>query len=91
VDWPLLFSLAIAQFWPARPLVGKIGLSARLLLAMCAGCTLGVMWEIIEFTSDLWLGTHIQHSIRETILDLLRDVTGGLTVVGYILLKAARQ
>jgi hypothetical protein len=46
------------------------------VLSFTAACTVGVFWELGEFASDVYLGTHIQQSIRETMSDLIADVSG---------------
>jgi len=46
------------------------------LLAFTSACTAAVFWEFAEFASDQFLGTAIQQSLSETVLDLLFGVLG---------------
>jgi len=46
------------------------------LLGFTGACTSAVFWEFAEFASDQLLGTAIQESLTETILDLLFGVIG---------------
>lgn len=42
--------------------------------------TMGVFWEIIEFTLDKLLGTSMQYSLSDTIMDLVFDIFAGFIV-----------
>ncbi len=55
------------------------------LIAFSSACTVAVFWEFAEFASDQLLGTAIQQSLSETVLDLLFGVLGA----GATLLMAA--
>lgn len=48
------------------------------------GVTVGALWEIVEWRSDAWLGTHLQVDNQDTVVDLLSDTVGSL--VGAALL-----
>jgi hypothetical protein len=50
---------------------------------------IGVFWEIIEFTLDSLLGTHMQYSLTDTVTDLVSDTLGGLVfaVIGPLYMK----
>jgi hypothetical protein len=48
------------------------------------GITMGALWELVEWRSDAWFGTHLQLSNDDTVGDLLRDSLGSL--VGAALL-----
>jgi hypothetical protein len=41
---------------------------------------MGVFWEIVEFTLDSLLGTHMQYSLADTATDLVSDTLGGLAI-----------
>lgn len=70
--------------------------------SLCFAVTLGVIWEIYEFTADNILGTNMQKyalesgealigqaALTDTMKDLIVDVIGALamSVIGYISLK----
>jgi len=60
------------------------------LLAFTSACTVAVFWEFAEFAADQFLGTAIQQSLSETVLDLVFGVLGAsatlLAVVAFTLL-----
>jgi len=41
---------------------------------------MGVVWEIFEFGFDVFLGTRMQYSLDDTVMDLVFDLLGGLVV-----------
>ncbi|MBS3141934.1 hypothetical protein J4464_00925 [Candidatus Woesearchaeota archaeon] len=52
--------------------------------------TIGVVWEIVEFTADSTLGTNMQKSgLLDTMADLIVDLFGGIvvSVFGYLYVK----
>jgi hypothetical protein len=51
------------------------------LLAFTSSCTVAVFWEFAEFTSDRLMGTSIQQSVSETVLDLVFGVIGALSTL----------
>ena len=70
--------------------------------AFCFAVTLGVIWEIYEFTGDLVLGTNMQKfalengvllvgqkALADTMKDLIVDIIGAflMSAIGYISLK----
>lgn len=57
---------------------------ARYLLTFSLACTIGLFWEFAELASDVFRGTHIQHSIRETMRDLIADTVGALTTLAGV-------
>ena len=72
------------------------------LFAFCFALTLGVIWEIFEFSLDFFLGTNAQtHSLKtgepligqaalmDTMKDLIVDAIGAfaMSVIGYVSLK----
>lgn len=54
---------------------------ARYVFTFCMACTVGLFWEFAELASDVIYHTHIQHSIHETMRDLIADATGALTTL----------
>lgn len=93
IDWFNHFSggLSFAFFsWKAMPLVyrwfGTPTSAGRLAVAFLSGCTAALVWEIIEFSSDCFLHTHIQQNIRETMMDIVNGFLGTtLTIVTLML------
>lgn len=37
----------------------------------------GIAWEVFEFLGDVFLGTHMQPSLTDTMGDLILDMSGG--------------
>jgi hypothetical protein len=56
------------------------------IVAAALGVTLGAVWEIVEWRSDAWFGSDLQHGNDDTVGDLVRDGLGSL--VGAALLVA---
>lgn len=63
---------------------GQLTVFARYLFTFALACTMGLFWEFAELYSDVVYGTHIQHSIHETMRDLVADATGALTTLVLI-------
>lgn len=72
------------------------------LFAFCFAATLGVLWEIYEFTADAFLKVNMQkimledgtmlvgrEALRDTMTDLIVDCLGalGTSVAGYVSLR----
>jgi len=51
------------------------------LLVFTTSCTVAVFWEFAEFASDRFLGTSVQQSVAETMLDLAFGVAGASTTL----------
>jgi hypothetical protein len=54
---------------------------AQCLLVFTTSCTVAVFWEFAEFASDRFLGTSVQQSVTETMLDLTFGVVGASTTL----------
>ncbi|MGV3662468.1 MAG: hypothetical protein ACO1TE_19950 [Prosthecobacter sp.] len=83
--------VAIAFFlWRAldcfAPWFGTLTSFARYLFTFALACTVGLFWEFAELASDVFRHTHIQHSIHETMRDLIADATGALTTLTLVFL-----
>ncbi|GEM_PF-721781 len=65
---------------------GQLTAFARYLFTFALACTAGLFWEFAELYSDVVHGSHIQHSIHETMRDLIADATGALTTLAFVLL-----
>lgn len=63
---------------------GTLTAFARYLFTFALACTVGVFWEFAELASDVFYHTHIQHSIHETMRDLIADATGALTTLALL-------
>jgi uncharacterized membrane protein YjdF len=52
----------------------------------------GVVWEFIEWGSDLFFGTHEQWGLSDTMTDLLVDTIGGIFIAlfGVSLIKSGK-
>lgn len=63
---------------------GTLTAFARYLFTFTLACTVGLFWEFAELYSDVMYGSHIQHSIHETMRDLIADATGALTTLALV-------
>jgi hypothetical protein len=77
---------AIAFFaWHAcrafAPWIGMVRPAAWHAAAFMVACTAAVFVEIFEFGSDQLLGTKVQHSLFETMMDLVSGVAGGIAAL----------
>lgn len=63
---------------------GAVTRFGRYLFTFALACTVGLFWEFAELASDVFRHTHIQHSIRETMGDLIADATGALTTLTLV-------
>jgi hypothetical protein len=57
---------------------------AQYLLVFTTSCTVAVFWEFAEFASDRFLGTSVQQSVAETMLDLTFGVAGASTMLAVM-------
>lgn len=97
IDWINHYSGGLAFTWFTWkslpflfPVIGPLTRSGRLGTAFLAGCTAALLWEIGEFGSDLVLGTHIQKSIENTMMDIVNGFLGTLTTVLILAFMASR-
>lgn len=58
----------------------------RYVFSFTMACTVGVFWEFGEYFSDVFLGTHIQKELLNTMSDLIADATGALSALALIFL-----
>lgn len=70
------------------------------LFAFCFALSIGVFWEIFEFTGDRLLGLNMQKfrmpgedGLIDTMTDLIVDTIGALivTIIGYIYMKDEKR
>jgi hypothetical protein len=83
--------LAITYFlWHALEFfahwLGQLTTFARYLFSFALACTVGVFWEFAEWAADIFLHTHIQYSVGETMRDLIADAAGATTTLTLLLL-----
>ena len=99
IDWWNHYSggLAFSFFvWKSFPIFGRwlgtVTPIGKIAITFLAGCSAALCWDIVEFLSDLILGTDIQKSISETMMDLLNGFLGcsTTTVILCFLLFRAR-
>jgi hypothetical protein len=70
---------------------GALNIMGRRCLAFTMGCTIGMVWELLEYASDVVRGTRIQHSVSETMMDMVNDICGAATAMVLIILFAPRR
>jgi len=87
----------LVLFWHALDCLatwfGSLTAFSRYVFTFSLACTTGLFWEFAELFSDVFFRTHIQHSIHETMRDLIADMTGALTTLSvlFVLRRAARK
>lgn len=64
--------------------VGRVTVAAQTLFAFALACTVGLFWEFGELASDVFLGTHIQKDLRNTMSDLIADASGAVLALGVV-------
>lgn len=59
------------------------------LLIFSFSLTIGCLWEIVEFLSDLFIGTNAQKSLVDTMFDLIYDGIGAtfIAVIGWLYIR----
>ena len=62
--------------------MGPFAQHKPILIVAVAMLVVAVVWEVVEFTSDQLLGTHVQLGSRDTGMDILLGVLGALSVLG---------
>ncbi len=65
----------------AGGLLGNFRIYTHYLFAFALSCTVGLFWEIGEFTIDRIMLTQLQEDLAETMSDLILDVTGAVAVL----------
>jgi len=58
----------------------------RYVFSFAMACTVGVFWEFGEYFSDVFLGTHIQKELLNTMSDLIADAAGAFSALALIFL-----
>ncbi len=71
--------------------LGNLTPLARYLLAFALACSVGVFWEFGEWFSDIFLQTHLQKSLPETMSDLLADTVGAVTAMTVVAMVRGRS
>lgn len=61
--------------------IGAITRFAKIIFAFTLSCTVATLWELAEFLSDRYAGTHLQASVQETIGDLALGLLGAVIVL----------
>lgn len=67
-------------------LLGTTTPFARYLFSFSLACTVGLFWEFAELFSDVFLHTHIQKTLHETMSDLIADTTGAIISLSLVFL-----
>jgi len=87
----LLGGAAIAFFvWcsihvpESRSILGSLTATASGLLSFAATGTSAVVWELAEWVSDRYLGTHSQLWLGDTLLDMFLGLVGGLALMTFV-------
>ena len=75
----------------AQELVGSIPRSIQLVLSLGLTAVTAVVWELLEFLSDIAFGTHMNLGVSDTLSDLLFGLLGALVVVVAAALRSTRN
>lgn len=71
---------------------GTLTAFARYVFTFALACTVGLFWEFAELYSDVVYHTTIQHSVLETMRDLIADATGALvTLAGVLVVRCWKR
>jgi len=88
LDIPTHFcgGLAITYFYlaaslHAQVLIGRISRVVQLLLSLGMTAITAVIWEFLEYSSDIMLGTKMNLGVSDTLSDLFFGLLGGLVMV----------
>jgi hypothetical protein len=88
LDMPTHFvgGIAITYFFlisivGVQELVGSIPRSIQLALSLGLTAIAAVVWEFLEFLSDVTFGTHMNLGVSDTLSDLFFGLLGALAVV----------
>jgi len=63
------------------------------ILTFCFAVAAGAIWEILEFSLDLFLKSGLQPSLADTMADQIVNAVGALivSVIGYIYIKKGKE
>lgn len=61
--------------------IGTLTRFGKTIFAFTLTCTIATLWELGEFISDRYAGTHLQESVPETIGDLALGLLGAIIVL----------
>ncbi|HEY5291715.1 MAG TPA: hypothetical protein VIJ43_05310 [Burkholderiales bacterium] len=91
VDIPTHFLGGIAVtyfFWcasaNAQSIAGHIPKVSHAVLAFGCTASTALLWELVEFLLDRFLGAHMQHGLGDTSSDIFFGLAGG---VAYLILR----
>jgi hypothetical protein len=68
--------LSLGWLW-----IGTLTRFAKMIFAFTSTATVATLWELGEFISDRYFGTHLQESVPETIADLALGLLGAIIVL----------
>jgi len=98
LDMPTHFvgGIAITYFFRvaavhAQELVGSIPRSIQLGLSLGLTAATVVIWELLEFLSDITFGTRMNLGVSDTLSDLFFGLLGALVVVVAAALRPTRD
>jgi len=98
LDMPTHFvgGIAITYFFRvgtvhAQELVGSIPRSIQLVLSLGLTAVTAVVWEFLEFLSDIIFGTHMNLGVSDILSDLLFGLLGALVVVAAAASRLTRN
>ncbi len=82
----------LAAIEHSQHLLGAIPRAIQALLALGLTTLVAVLWEFLEYGSDLLLHTEMNLGVRDTLSDLLFGVLGAFVVAGltYLQLRLAK-
>jgi hypothetical protein len=95
LDMPTHFfgGAAMAYFFIAaigfsQPLIGAIPPLAQRVMAVGLTMIVAVIWEFLEYASDVFRGSKMNLGVADTLMDLFLGLLGGTVAAGLARLRA---
>lgn len=70
----------------SQALIGRIPKPVHLLMALGLTAITAVVWEFLEYSSDMILGTKMNLGVSDTLSDLFFGLAGGVVMVAVAVL-----
>ena len=79
-----LFDVGLAH---AEPLIGRVHIAIRVALALSLTALCAVIWEFLEFLSNLFLGSRLNLGVTDTLSDLFFGIFGATVLVAIRIVR----
>ncbi len=81
----------LTAFTNVQAVIGNIPQVIRLLLALGLTAFVAVVWEFLEYSSDILLGTKMNLGVADTLSDLFFGLLGAAVVVMVVAVKSFKR